>query len=196
MKILLGITGSVAATLDEKLINALIHADHEVKVVRTFSSLYFQKKSFWKILFKAFCSKVFKTNMAQSSRVESWTDFDEWPGWYYKKNQKIPHIALRDWADVLVIAPLSANMLAKLANGLCDNLLTCIVRAWRLDKPMIVAPAMNTMMWQHPVTSEHLKRLGSWYKLTVVSPVSKKLACGDTGIGAMAEIQNIVRAIN
>lgn len=57
------------------------------------------------------------------------------------------HIELRRWADVLVLAPLSANTMAKVAHGLCDNLLTSVVRAWDYAKPMIVAPAMNTYMW-------------------------------------------------
>jgi phosphopantothenoylcysteine decarboxylase len=95
-----------------------------------------------------------------------------------------------------VIAPLSANTLAKMANGLCDNLLvcrlhhplliyilqTCVVRAWDFKKPLIVAPAMNTLMWDHPFTEKHLKELTS-LGVIVISPIEKLLACGDKGKG-------------
>ena len=113
----------------------------------------------------------------------------------YEKNEPIKHIELRDWADVLLLAPLDANTLAKIANGLCDNLLTCVARAWHSDRLLVVAPAMNTVMWQHPATKEHLEKLAGWYNLRIVEPVSKKLACGDQGVGAIAEIADIVDAI-
>jgi len=66
------------------------------------------------------------------------------------------HIELRRWADVLLFAPLTAHTLAKLALGLCDNLPTNIARAWDSNKPVLVAPAMNTHMWNHPLTADHL----------------------------------------
>ena len=69
---------------------------------------------------------------------------------------------VRRWADVLLIAPLSANTLGKLAGGLCDNLLTCVARAWDLRdgrKRMLVAPSMNTDMWEHPLTARQLAEL-------------------------------------
>ena len=72
------------------------------------------------------------------------------------------HIEQRAWADLFLIAPLSANTLSKLATGACDNLLTCVARAWDFDKPILVAPAMNTHMWTHPVTSGQLETLGAW----------------------------------
>uniref|UniRef100_A0A383VT09 phosphopantothenoylcysteine decarboxylase n=1 Tax=Tetradesmus obliquus TaxID=3088 RepID=A0A383VT09_TETOB len=89
--------------------------------------------------------------------------------------------------------PLSANSLAKLANGLCDNLVTCIARAWDFKRPLLVAPAMNTFMWDSPFTAQHLaaiQQLG----VTVVDPVSKTLACGDVGQGAMASPETIAAA--
>ena len=108
----------------------------------------------------------------------------------------IPHIELRKWADQLVIAPLSANTLAKLAHGMCDNLLTSVVRAWDRTKPIVIAPAMNTHMWDHPATTEHLAALQRWYPhLTIVDPVAKRLACGDDGLGALAPIDAIVAAV-
>ncbi|KAG1662842.1 hypothetical protein FOA52_010633 [Chlamydomonas sp. UWO 241] len=122
-------------------------------------------------------------------------DADEWHSWK-KVGDDVLHIELRRWADVLVIAPLSANTLAKVAGGLADNVLTCVVRAWDWGAaPMLVAPAMNTLMWSSPFTDQHLTvitRLGA----AVVPPVSKRLACGDTGIGAMADPADIAAAVS
>src|SRR5205807_689348 len=65
------------------------------------------------------------------------------------------------WAEVFVVAPLDANTLAKLAAGLCDNCLTCVWRAWEPTRPVVLAPAMNTLMWQHPTTGRHLRQLAA-----------------------------------
>lgn len=108
------------------------------------------------------------------------------------------HIQLRDWADVLVLAPLSANTLAKLSLGLCDNLVTCVARAWRPEKAVVVAPAMNTAMWEHPATRRHISALtdGDFGAVVhIVAPVEKTLACGDTGVGAMAPPSAIAEAV-
>ena len=109
-----------------------------------------------------------------------------------------PSITPAQWADVLVIAPLSANTLAKLAIGLCDTLLTCVFRAWdkgRRDKPIVVAPAMNTKMWEDPVTALHLGALRERYAIRTVGPVVKQLACKDVGMGAMAEPRDIAATV-
>lgn len=73
-----------------------------------------------------------------------------------------------------------------MAGGLCDNLLTCIVRAWDYNKPLYVAPAMNTVMWNNPFTKLHLDTIAK-LGVSVIDPITKKLACGDFGNGAMAE---------
>lgn len=176
MKILLGVTGSVATTLVSKLISQLESAGHEVQVVATKWSLYFFEPA--------------------DLSVRVWRDEDEWSGAIYEKNQPIPHIDLREWADLLLIAPLSANTLAKMANGLCDNLLTSVARAWSRDKPLVVAPAMNTVMWEHPATEQHLDQLQVWFRFRAVRPIAKRLACGDEGIGALARLDDIVEAVN
>ena len=72
------------------------------------------------------------------------------------------HIEQRAWADLFLIAPLSANTLAKLSTGQCDNLLTCVARAWDFTKPIVAAPAMNTHMWTHPITRPQLDTLAEW----------------------------------
>lgn len=77
---------------------------------------------------------------------------------------------------------------------MCDNLLTCTVRAWDSRKPLLFCPAMNTRMWEHPITTTQLATLRQWgYK--EVPPISKTLMCGDTGVGAMAEVGDIVEKI-
>jgi len=197
MKILLGVTGSVAATLTEKMVKALRADGHEVQIVFTVPAWYFLGMRQIGLIGRI-CRKLTGNSRRQPREVfgvPAWTDFEEWPGTRYRKNQEIPHIAFRDWADVLVIAPLSANTLAKAANGICDNLLTCVLRAWDRKKPVIIAPAMNTKMWEHPATAEHLAKLKEWYDLRLVPPVERKLACGDTGVGAMADIAEIVKVI-
>ena len=104
------------------------------------------------------------------------------------------HIDLRKWADVYVVAPLGANTLAKLSNGLCDDLLSCVARAWDFGKPLVVAPAMNTHMWSHPLTGAQLATLQG-FGAVVVPPMAKKLACGDVGVGALAELGDVVAAV-
>ncbi|CAI9734112.1 phosphopantothenoylcysteine decarboxylase isoform X2 [Octopus vulgaris] len=92
----------------------------------------------------------------------------------------ILHIELRRWADIMVICPLDANTLAKIANGLCDNLLTCIVRAWDQKKPLLFAPAMNTLMWEHVITKKQIETLTGFGYIEIPC-VAKKLACADVG---------------
>lgn len=83
---------------------------------------------------------------------------------------------MRKWADLLLIAPLDANTLAKFSNGICDNLLTCILRCWDPKKQILLAPAMNTLMWDHPVTSTQLNIIKSWgFNIAVIDPIVKLL---------------------
>ncbi|XP_073143056.1 phosphopantothenoylcysteine decarboxylase-like [Henckelia pumila] len=130
-------------------------------------------------------SKHFIDTASLPKDVTLYTDEDEWSTWN-KLGDSVLHIELRRWADIMVIAPLSANTLGKIAGGLCDNLLTCIIRAWDFSKPMFVAPAMNTFMWNNPFTERHLMVIDD-LGISLIPPVSKRLACGDYGNGAMAE---------
>ncbi len=130
-----------------------------------------------------------------SGRVTCFTDQDEWSMWS-QKGDPVTHIELRKWADLLLIAPLDANTLAKIANGICDNLVTCVCRAWDIGaKPWLVAPAMNTLMWSHPFTRQQLSVLEQQLRVTVIDPISKVLVCGDQGVGAMANVNDIVAAV-
>ncbi len=172
--VLLGVTGSVAAIRTPALYEALKRAGHRVKVVATAPSLYFFDP--------ATLDPVHSLTPARNLEVVI-LDEDEWPGrddgGRYERGDEVLHIQLRRWAEVLVIAPLDANTLAKLANGLADNCLTCVWRAWERSRPVVLAPAMNTLMW-----------------LRIVPPQSKRLACDDVGVGAMAEIEAIVQIVN
>ncbi|KAJ5665615.1 Flavoprotein [Penicillium maclennaniae] len=131
---------------------------------------------------------------------------DEWAT-PWKREESILHIELRKWAHILLVAPLSANTMAKMTMGIADNLLLSVIRAWdttglvdgdfKAQKPVIfVAPAMNTAMWRHPVTEKQLKILQEEWGYTdlnpkgwvsVLSPIVKSLACGDVGTGAMMD---------
>jgi len=128
-----------------------------------------------------------------SRLVKVYRDCDEWEKWSQMGDEVI-HIELRTWATIGVIAPMDANTCAKISNGICDNLLTCVVRAWDLSKPLLFAPAMNVHMWTHPVTEQNLSKLHSFGYIQI-GPISKKLACGDIGLGAMAEVNQIVDKI-
>jgi phosphopantothenoylcysteine decarboxylase len=125
-------------------------------------------------------------------KCEVITDEDEWHKWKVVGDE-VQHIELRRWADCFLIAPLSANTMGKLANGLCNNLLTCVARAWDLSRPCLVAPAMNAHMWTHPLTARHLTVLRELHMI-VLDPVVKLLACGDRGQGAMASPVDIAAA--
>lgn len=202
--VLLGATGSVAAVRIPALFDALTAAGHVVKVVATNAATYF-----------------FDPTEIRANRSLI-LDEDEWPGRtigeHYARGDSVMHIELRKWADIFAIAPLDANTLAKLAVGLCDNCLTCVWRAWDTARPVVLAPAMNTLMWQNAFTRRHLRSLaadaGAGHipahlsddaliqqindrspTLRIVGPITKALACGDTGIGAMAEVADVVTAV-
>jgi len=139
---------------------------------------------------------------------------EEWNEWN-RLGDPVLHIDLRDWADVLLIAPLSAHTLAKLAHGLCDDALSCVVRAWdfghgnRPGKPLLLAPAMNTAMWLHPLTQQQLHEIQCFWNtsyapsnsntltsgVSIINPDVKALACGEVGTGALASVENILVAV-
>ncbi|KAL8922556.1 MAG: hypothetical protein Q9208_005059 [Pyrenodesmia sp. 3 TL-2023] len=122
-------------------------------------------------------------------------DEDEWTE-PWTRDAKILHIELRRWAHLLAIAPMSANLMAKVTGGLCDDLLTNVVRAWDVKRTIIAAPAMNQLMWEHPVTAKQVAVLaGEWNWFEVLMPQVKELACGDVGQGAMRDWQEIVAVI-
>ena len=122
-------------------------------------------------------------------------DEDEWiEPW--TRNSKILHIELRRWAHLLAIVPMSADLLAKVTGGLCDDLLTNVIRAWDVKRTIVATPAMNQMMWEHPITVKQVKILTEeWAWFQVLSPQVKELACGDVGQGGMCDWHEIVAVI-
>jgi phosphopantothenoylcysteine decarboxylase len=200
-RVALGVTGSVAAIRTPALVEALTAQGHAVRVVATGPALYF-----------------FDADTLAARGVRVHRDEDEWPGERYERGDPVLHIELRDWAEVLVIAPLDAHTLGRLALGLSDNLLACVLRAWDFDKPLVLAPAMNTRMWESPVTLRHLRQVfedhagraweAAWTlddaaaafaahapRILLIPPQAKRLACGDVGMGAMAEVVTIAEAV-
>jgi phosphopantothenoylcysteine decarboxylase len=200
--VLLGVTGSVAAIRTPLLYQGLTAAGHAVKVVATDPALYF-------------------FDPAELPGGVLHVDADEWPraprGERYVRDDPVLHIELRRWAGLFLVAPLDANTLAKFAVGLCDNCLTCVWRAWDPARPALLAPAMNTLMWEHPATARHIRQLildhggppappdadlsavVAWLnahcpRLRVVPPIVKRLADGDVGMGGMAEVPDLLVA--
>ncbi|KAF8575050.1 flavoprotein, partial [Ramaria rubella] len=112
--------------------------------------------------------------------VHVWTDDDGWNSWT-KIGDPILHIELRQWADMILIAPCSANTLSKLASSACNNLVTSVLCATAPTIPVYVFPAMKTQMYLHPLTAVHLSVLSDTLGYTVMGPIGKGLACGDTG---------------
>lgn len=123
-------------------------------------------------------------------------DEDEWTD-PWTRNSNILHIELRRWAHLLAIVPMSANLLAKVTGGLCDDLLTNVIRAWDVTRAIIAAPAMNQMMWDNPVTAKQVAILtDEWKWFDILMPqVMKELACGDVGRGAMCDWREIVTVV-
>lgn len=196
--ILLGITGSVASIKLDELVSQLSQIG-EVRVVYTESAAKFtdiKRRSVPVFTFdfgqNAYSESDYNSSCYDPERMLAYGDEHEWM--WSKKGDPILHIELRKWADLFVIAPMSANSLAKMVNGISDNLLTSILRAWDFQKPLTIAPAMNTLMWKHPITAIHLNVLESW-GVNIISPISKTLMCGDSGIGAMAEVTSIVERV-
>lgn len=122
-------------------------------------------------------------------------DADEWAAWS-AIGDPVLHIELRNWAHLGLVAPLDANTLGKVAAGQCDNLLTCVLRAWDAAKPLLFAPAMNVHMWEHPLTGRALATLTDLLGYHQIGPISKRLACGDLGMGAMAEVEAIAEQVH
>src|SRR5206468_2653014 len=111
---------------------------------------------------------------------------------FASENFSTDHIEVARWADVLVVAPATANTLAKLAHGIADDMLGTIYLAFQ--GPVVLAPAMNTVMLEHPATQKNLEVLGKQNR-HIIPPRSSDLACGEVGPGAMATLEDMMKAI-
>ena len=168
--ILLGVTGSIAAYKAADLASRLTKSGHDVHVVMTANALEF------------ITPLTFQTLSRNAVTTGTFDEKESWnPG----------HIALADRADLLLIAPATANVIAKLAHGIADDALTSIALASLA--PLLVAPAMNGKMWAHPATQENVARLKS-RGAKFLGPEEGLLACGYEGLGRLWDVAEIARA--
>lgn len=169
--ILIGITGSIAAYKMADVVSQLTKQGHRVRCILTESATQFVTPLVLETLSgNPVRSAIFGADISGTE-----------------------HIDLARWADLFVVAPASANTLAKLALGLADDLLTTVALA--TEAPLLIAPAMNTVMWNKPVTQTHLRGLAD-AGARFVDPASGILACGEVGVGKLASVDSIVQAIN
>lgn len=169
-KIVLGVTGSIAAFKAAEIVSRLTQKNCSVSVILTKEAEHFVTPLTLQMLS---CNKVYRDMFEVQ---------DVWD---------IEHVTLADSASLVLIAPATANIIAKLATGICDDLLTCTVAATKA--PVLIAPAMNDNMYQHKITQANistLKKIG--YKL--IGPVRGRLACGRTALGRMSDVDEIIRA--
>lgn len=172
-KILLCIAGGIAAYKIPHLVRLIKKSGNEVEIIMTRSAEHF----------------VTPMTLATLSGRHIWQESDFFSDAH---NHEIPHIKLSRWADVVAVAPCSANTLAKISRGICDNLLTSAILAAKC--PVIVCPAMNENMYENQATQENLRVISS-RGINVVSPAVGSLACGDDGKGRMPEPEEIMHEI-
>lgn len=166
MKIILGVSGSIAAYKAASLIRLWIKQGHEVQVLMTESA-------------KAFISPLTLSTLSKKPVLSEVVSEESWNN----------HVELGLWADAMVIAPASANTIAKLANGLCDNIVSAVYLSARC--PVYVAPAMDVDMWKHPATRANIQQLQS-FGVHLIPVGHGELASGLVGDGRMAEPEEIV----
>ena len=164
--VLIGITGGIAAYKICELIRMFKRQNANVRVICTPNALNF----------------VTKLTLQNLSQNEVGMEEFEIPDF------KPEHISYADEADIMLIAPATANTIGKIANGICDNLLTSIVCAFK--KPIILAPAMNCNMWENPIVQENIKKLQN-NGFEIVEPETGFLACGYNGTGRLAALEKI-----
>jgi phosphopantothenoylcysteine decarboxylase len=170
MNIVLGITGSIAAYKAADLASQLVKQGHDVHVVMTRSATEFITPLTLQTLTRQ------PVTVSLEDEKQSWK-----PG----------HIDLADRADLFLVAPATANVLGAFANGLAPDSLTSIYLALPRDTPVLIAPAMNGKMWQHPATQRNLARLKE-DGCQFIDPAEGDLACGYEGIGRLAPVEEIL----
>ena len=171
--ILLAVTGSISAYKAADLTSQLTKLGHQVKILMTPAATAFITPLTLQVLSK------------QAVLVEVMTEDDP---------KQIQHIDLGKEADLFLVAPASANTIAKLAIGLADNMVTSTALALPQGTKKILAPAMNTKMLEHPATQRNLKLVQD-YGYQIIQPRHATLACGDQGSGALATVESIVKAV-
>ena len=169
--ILVGISGGIAAYKIPELIRLLKKAGADVQVTTTKNALEFVT------------SLTLQTVSGHKVYSDVFAAINE---------HSTEHISLPDWADMMLIAPATANVLCKMAHGIADDALTTTFAAMR--KPVVIAPAMNTNMYESPATQEAIRTLSQWDNITMLDAASGELACGTTGKGRMQEVDVLVAA--
>ncbi|MDO4313640.1 MAG: bifunctional phosphopantothenoylcysteine decarboxylase/phosphopantothenate--cysteine ligase CoaBC [Eubacteriales bacterium] len=169
--IILGVTGGIAAYKSAALTSLLVKNGADVQVIMTEHAKEFIAPLTFEALTNRRClTDTFDRNHEYSTE----------------------HVALAKEADAVIIAPATANVIAKLAHGIADDMLTTTALA--CDCPKMIAPAMNTRMYENPVTQDNLELLKK-YGMTVIEPASGRLACGDTGAGKMPEPEELFQYV-
>ena len=168
-KILLGITGSIAAYKAALLVRLLVKAGAEVRVIMTTAAT-------------DFISPLTMSTLSKNPVLTGLYENDSWAN----------HVMLGRWADLMVIAPLSCNTLSKMASGACDNLLMAVYLSAAC--PVVVAPAMDEDMWKHPSTKNNLDRISSFGN-SIIPVTTGELASGLYGEGRLAEPEEILAYI-
>ncbi len=172
LNILLGVTGGIAAYKAVDLASKLTAAGASVRTVMT----------------EAACRLVGPKSFEAVTAAPVYTSL-----WSNPQDHSSAHISLADWAQIVVVAPACADIVAKAAHGLCDDLLsTTLCVCWAT--PTLFAPAMNTRMWENPAVKRNIETLRAM-GVRFVGPVAGRLACGTEGVGRMAEPQEILAAI-
>lgn len=171
--IVLGVTGSIAAYKAGDIVSRLVKLDYDVHVIMTGAATKFITPLTFQALSK---NKVY---------VDMFEEI------IYKDMR---HISLAQRADCFVIAPATANIIGKIASGIADDMLSTVVMAVNLKKPVIICPAMNTAMYENKITQDNISRLRG-YGYQFVEPKESRLACGDVGKGALADVADIITAI-
>lgn len=169
MKIVVGITGGIAAYKAPELVRLLKKAGHEVRCAATEHALQFVTR----VTLETVSGAPLYSDLFASGRTE--------------------HISLKDWGEMLVVAPATANIIGKVAGGIADDALSTLLLAFS-GKPVIMAPAMNCEMWAHPAVQRNIETLKSW-GIRMVGPEEGELACGVSGMGRMAEPEAIVQSV-
>ncbi len=170
--ILLGVTGGIAAYKAVDLASKLTAAAAKIKSILTENAC------------QLIHPKRFEAVPHQAVSPSMWSATEDY---------RISHIEFVQQADIIVVAPATANIIAKIATGICDDLLsTTLCACWK--KKVLIAPAMNNNMWDNPVVQENIEKLRQM-KFTLIGPETGRLACGSVGPGRMAEPEDIVKAI-
>lgn len=172
--ILVGISGGIAAYKIPELIRGLVKAGAEVRVATTRHALEFVTElTLQTVSGHPVYSDVFAAINAHATE----------------------HISLPEWCDAMIVAPATANVVAKMAAGIADDALTTTICSCVARKPILIAPAMNDKMWENPATQHAVETIRSWQNVRVIEPAEGPLACGVVGKGRMPEAEELQEAL-